>query len=361
MPLVFTRNEVEKKTVDGYQEAQINAPFSYYTEDVFFKNIKANITLAGTLTLPKQNGIYPVVILITGSGRHNRDEEMFGRKPFLIIADYLTRNGVAVLRYDDRGVAKSEGDFNKATSADFADDVASAVAYLKTRPEFNTQQIGLIGHSEGAMIAPMVAAKSKDVSFIVMFAGLGINRGDLILIQKELIDRQGGTPESVIQNSKKVNAKLVDLVKKSTNDSTLYKKLMKEASNAYKADSTIEFLLEQSYTDIAGILSSPWVKYLIRYNPKSDLQKTTCPVLAVNGEKDLQVPPALNLSAIEQALKKGKNKNYTVKQLPGLNHLFQESATGLPEEYFTNPQTFSPKALEEISNWIKGIISKGRK
>ena len=358
MPLVFTRDGVEKKTIDGYQEAQIKAPFTYYTEDVFFENSIANITLAGTLTLPKQQGLYPVVILITGSGRHNRDEELFGRKPFLIIADYLTRNGIAVLRYDDRGVAKSGGDFNKAASSDFADDAASAVAYLKTRPEINKQQIGLIGHSEGGMIAPMVAAKSKDVSFIVMLAGLGINGGDLMLLQKELIDRQAGKPELVIQNSKKVNTKLVDLVKKSTDVTAVREKIAIEAANAYKADSSIEFLLDQKYTDIAGTLTSPWLQYLIKYNPKIDLQKTKCPVLVLNGEKDLQVPPAQNLAAIEKALQRGKNKNYTVKQMPGLNHLFQESATGSPEEYFTNPQTFSPMALEEISNWIKEILSE---
>jgi pimeloyl-ACP methyl ester carboxylesterase len=352
MPLQYTRTQVEKKIIDGYQEAEIKAPFPYYTEDVTFQNIKANITLAGTLTLPSQQGVFPVAILITGSGRQNRDEEIFGRKPFLIIADYLTKNGIAVLRYDDRGVAKSTGDFKTATSADFATDAESAIAYLKTRPEINKQKIGLIGHSEGGMIAPMVAAKSKDVSFIVMLAGLGIQGGELLLLQKELIDRTAGTPEPVIQKSKKVNARLVSLVMKSTSTELLKEALTKEAIAAYRADSATEFLFDQKYTDVANTLTSPWVQYLIRYNPKSDLQKVKCPVLVMNGEKDLQVPPAQNLSAIESALKKGNNKSYLIRQMPGMNHLFQECKTGSPDEYFKIPQTFSPIALKEISAWI---------
>jgi alpha/beta superfamily hydrolase len=352
MPLKFAREQVEKKTIDGYQEAALKAPFPYYSENIYFENKKANITLAGTLTLPQKKGLFPVVILITGSGRQNRDQEIFGRKPFLIIADYLTKNGMAVLRYDDRGVAESTGDFKTATSADFATDVESAIAYLKTRSEIDNQKIGLIGHSEGALIAPMVAAKSKDVNFIVMLAGLGMQGGELLLLQKELIDKAAGTPENIIQSSKAINTKLVDMVMKSKDDETLRKNITTEAMAAYKADSSVEFLFDQKISDIANILTSPWVKYLIKYNPHQDLKKVKCPVLALNGDKDLQVPPAENLSEIEQALKSGKNKDITIKQMEGMNHFFQECKNGSPSEYFTNPQTFSPIALKEITEWI---------
>ncbi|MCZ8215835.1 MAG: alpha/beta hydrolase, partial [Cyclobacteriaceae bacterium] len=178
-PMNLSKEKVEKEKIVRPQEPA--KPYPYYSEDVTFENKSAGISLAGTLTLPKKEGIFPVVILISGSGPQNRDEELMGHKPFLVLSDHLTKNGIAVLRYDDRGTALSKGDFKTATSADFATDVEAAMAYLKTRKEINKKKIGLIGHSEGGLIAPMVASRSKDVSFIVLLAGPGIP-GDSILL-----------------------------------------------------------------------------------------------------------------------------------------------------------------------------------
>ncbi len=233
-----------------------------------------------------------------------------------------------------------------------ATDIKSAIAYLKTRPTISKQNIGLIGHSEGGMIAPMVAARSKDVSFIVMLAGPGMPGGELMLLQKELIDRADGIPEDVILRSKEINAKLIDIVMKSDNGEELKKKITDAAIAAYKTDTTVRFLLDQKSSDIANILTNPSVQYAIKYNPEHDLKKVKCPLLALNGEKDLQVPPAENLAGIEKELKSRKNKNFTIKQMTGMNHLFQECNNGSLSEYFTNPQTFSPIALTEISAWI---------
>ena len=178
-PMNLSKEVIEKEKLVRPQEPI--KPYPYYSEDITFENKKAGINLAGTLTLPTKDGVFPVVILISGSGPQNRDEELLGHKPFLVLSDFLTKNGIAVLRYDDRGTAFSKGDFKTATSADFATDVESAIFYLKTRKEINKKKVGLIGHSEGGLIAPMVASKSKDVSFIVLLAGTGI-QGDQILL-----------------------------------------------------------------------------------------------------------------------------------------------------------------------------------
>jgi uncharacterized protein len=331
-------------------------PYPYYTEEVTFENTQANVTLAGTLTLPSKEGNFPSIILISGSGAQNRDEEIARHKPFLIIADHLTRNGIAVLRYDDRGVAKSTGDFRAAATVDFAADAASAVAYLKTRAEINKDKIGLIGHSEGAIVAPMVASNSKDVHFIVLLAGPGIEVRKLLMMQQELIPRSLGASESDVQKSIAISEKAFQMIATSVDRETL------------KAD--LANLIEENYDDIPAILhppkltkeqviaiqsdmlSSPWYQDLLNYNPASTLEKVTCPVLALNGEKDIQVTPKENLAAIREALMKGGNKNVVVKELPNLNHLFQECETGSLTEYETIEQTFSPVALKEMSEWI---------
>lgn len=332
-------------------------PYPYYAEEVTFPNTKAGITLAGTLTLPSKEGKFPVVVLITGSGPQNRDEELLGHKPFLVLSDYLTRHGIGVLRYDDRGVAKSTGKFATATSADFATDAESAVAYLKTRKEVEEKHIGLMGHSEGGIIAPMVAATSKDISFIVLLAGTGIRGDKLLLLQQELIARASGSSAKDIEQMKAINTKVFDMMVASSSmeklkaDVTVYMdQLATEDSSILKSSgmTKADFVRQQ-----AEQVSSPWMYYFIKYDPAPTLQKVKCPVLAVNGDKDLQVPAKENLTAIRAALEKGGNKNVTTKELPGLNHLFQECKTGAPSEYAQIEQTFSPKAMEEITQWIQ--------
>jgi len=354
-PMNLSRKAIEKEVVKRPQEP--TKPYSYYSEDVTFENTKANISLSGTLTLPKKDGNFPVVILITGSGPQNRDEELLGHKPFLVISDYLTKNGIAVLRYDDRGVGQSKGDFKTATSADFATDVESAITFLKTRKEINKKKIGLVGHSEGGLIAPMVASKSKDVSFIVLLAGTGIQGDKLLLLQQELIAKANGVSETDIKKSIETNSKLFEMVVKSNDNMKLKTYLTNSINETLKNDTSAEIPNGMTKDEFVSMqvnqISSPWMQYFMKFNPATTLEKVKCPVLAVNGEKDLQVPPKENLTAIKNALTKGGNKNVTTKEFLNLNHLFQECKTGAPGEYSTIEQTFSPTALEEIANWIK--------
>jgi pimeloyl-ACP methyl ester carboxylesterase len=354
-PMNLSRSVLEKEITKKLQEPV--KPYPYTVEEVSFENTEANISLSGTLTLPEKDGNFPVVILISGSGPQNRDEEILGHKPFLIISDYLTNNGIAVLRYDDRGVGQSEGDFNTATSADFATDVESAIAYLNTRKEINKEKIGLVGHSEGGLIAPMVASKSNDVSFIVLLAGPGIQGDKLLLLQQALIAKASGVAEADINIALETNAKLFELVMNSTDDQKLKADLTNVLNETLKNDSSIEIPGGMTKDEFLSMhlnqILTPWMLYFLKYNPAISLEKVKCPVLALNGEKDLQVPPKENLTALENALKKGGNKSVTIIEFPNLNHLFQECETGSPDEYATIEQTFSPKVLEEITKWIQ--------
>lgn len=340
-PLTLSKQKSEIKIQRPQEPAK---PYPYYEEDVTFENKRAALTLAGTLTLPKKDGVFPVVVLISGSGPQNRNEELLGHKPFLVLSDYLTRNGIAVLRFDDRGVAKSTGDFKTATSADFATDVTAAIEYLKTRKEINKRKIGLIGHSEGGVIAPMVAANSKDVAFIVLLAGTGVPGDQILLEQQTLIGRAAGIDSAVLAQNEMLNKKAFELIK-TTND---IEKLRSDLRDLLKQNNIPESKINPSIADA----TSPWKLYFTRHDPAPVLANVKCPVLALNGSNDLQVPKE-NLQAIKNALIKGGNKNVTTKELPGLNHLFQESKTGSPAEYGTIEQTMSPITLQEVLNWIK--------
>lgn len=344
--LDMSRGIAEKSKAERPQEPK--TPFPYYTEEVTFENKIDKNVLSGTLSLPSKEGKFPAVILITGSGPENRDEEIFGHKPFLVLADYLTKKGIAVLRFDDRGVAKSTGDFKTATTSDFAKDVQAGADYLKTRKEIDKTKIGLIGHSEGGVIAPIVAGNSKDVDFIVLLAGTGIRGDKLMLLQKEKIERQMGVPENEIQKGQEIFKGAYDIIlASSVNDNTLNAKI-----NSYLKLQFGEKMNEQQISAVTAQITSPWMVYFLKFDPASALEKVKCPVLAINGDKDVQVPADVNLDAIKKALAKGGNSKATTKVLPNLNHLFQESKTGLPAEYGTIEQTFSPIALEEISKWI---------
>jgi len=344
----------------GYQEKQIDTT-AYYSEDIIFTNEKENFTLAGTLTLPKTEEQFPAVVLITGSGLQNRNEEIFGHKPFLIIADYLTRRGIAVLRYDDRSFGESKGDASQATTENFADDAEAAVKYLQSRSEIDKTKIGLIGHSEGGIIAPVIAAKSDDIAFIVMLAGPGIHGRNLLLLQTELTSKSMGMSDSLIEKASAVNKIIYEAVC-NIDDVGKRETLIKESMTQYlvaipammKGGKTDETII----TENIELINRPWVVYFLRYNPAPTLEKVKCPVLAINGSKDVQVSSKINLDAISKALEKGGNKNFKVKEFDGLNHLFQECNTGSPMEYAMIKQTFSPVVLEEMTEWIMGIIEK---
>jgi len=360
MPLVLNRQANEAPTMNRPQEPK--PPFPYHDEEVFFENTAAGITFAGTLTMPSKEGRFPAVVLVSGSGPQNRDEELLGHKPFLVLADHLTRQGIAVLRYDDRGTAKSTGDHSTATSEDFAGDALAAVAYLKSRPEINTQQIGIAGHSEGGMIAPMCAARSEDVAFIVLLAGTGGDGEEVLLTQIDLINRANGYPEDRNQRELEVVGQALRLVKSEQDTAVLRQKMTDIFTKAYRespveeqqeAGSEASFVQSQ-----VGALTTPWFRFFIQYDPRTALEKVKCPVLALNGEKDLQVEPKINLGGIEAALKKGGNTRFTIQELPGLNHLFQTSETGAPSEYSQIEETFSPVALKVVSDWILKITAQ---
>ncbi len=357
-PMNLSRKTIEKVVQKRPQEPV--KPYPYYSEEVTFENSKDKITLAGTLTLPKKEGKFPVVILITGSGPQNRDEELMGHKPFLVLSDYLTRKGIGVLRYDDRGTNASTGDFTKATTNDFATDVVAAINYLKTRKDIELKNIGLIGHSGGGIIAPMVSVNCKDVAFIVLMAGTGILGGEILLHQQELIGRDGGMTEEDIKKTLHYNKVIFKLINNSTDSAKLRIELTDYIKLNIKDFPEMEIPKDASESSIINRqlaqLTSPWMQNFIKHNPAPMLEKVKCPVLAIIGSKDMEVPAKENLPAIEKALKKSGNKKYTVNEMSGLNHLFQECKTGMPKEYSEIEQTISPVALETISNWIKKVI-----
>ncbi len=337
------------------QEPQM--PYPYYSEDLIFENKQAGINLAGTLTLPQKEGIFPAVILISGSGPQNRDEELAGHKPFLVLSDYLTRNGIAVLRYDDRGTAYSEGDFKSATSVDFAADVKCAIDYLKTRKEINPDKIGLVGHSEGGLIAPLVAIDTKDVAFMIMLGGPGIRGEKILLIQQGLIAEVQGTDEEQIRATEKMNRKIFRIVKKDKDMVSLQVELRQELELFLNKNSHFKIpdeLTKDEFIDLQiDTYVTPWMKYFLKYNPALTLKKIKIPVLALYGGNDLQITSQENTKALKKAFKKARNYKVTIKELPDLNHLFQESKTGSPLEYQVIEQTYSQVMLEEVLNWLK--------
>lgn len=347
----------DKPVVNNHPQ-EPKPPFPYNSEDVTYENKTEGNTLAGTFTFPKSGGPFPAVVLITGSGAQNRDEQLLGHKPFLVLSDYLTRRGIAVLRFDDRGVGQSTGDFASATSKDFATDVMAGVEYLKTRKEVQKNKIGLIGHSEGGLIAPMVAAQSPDVDFIVMMAGPGLPGDQILLKQAALISRAAGESEENIEKSEKVNRTIYDVIKNEPDSLKAHKEIVKIFKKYYSGLSEKEKKNagdENTALQMLGRVESPWFKYFLKYDPRPTLEKVKCPVLALNGEKDLQVPAKEDLDEINKALTKGGNKNFKTVELKGLNHLFQNAKTGAPTEYNTIEETIAPAALKTMGDWILKI------
>jgi len=353
VPLIVNRID---KAIEILRPQEPKKPYPYIEEEAIYENKEAGITLAGTLTLLPGKSSFPAVLLITGSGPQDRNETVFGHRPFLVLADYLTCQGIAVLRVDDRGVGESTGDFSQATSEDFASDVLAGVVYLKTREEINPEQIGLIGHSEGGIIAPMVAVQSPDVAFIVMMAGTGLPGEEILYLQGALISRAMGISEEDITKNRQFNEKIFSVIKEEKDKKNAEERLRQMFMEDWEkmSDEEKEKIGDPEVYLNAQLQSllSPWLKFFLTYDPKPTLSKVKCPVLAINGEKDLQVPPKENLSAIEEALKAGGNQNYTIKELPNLNHLFQTAQTGLPSEYVKIEETISPVALKIISDWI---------
>lgn len=348
------REPLEKQEIIRPQNPEKTYP--YHAEEVTFENKEQGVTLAGTLTFPEEGDNFTAVILITGSGPQNRDEEIVGHKPFLVIADHLTRNGIAVLRYDDRGTAQSTGTFAGSTSADFAKDALAAFNYLKTRKEINPEKIGFIGHSEGGLIAPMVASQNKEVAFIVMLAGPGVDGGEVLLLQQELMGRAMNEPEDILKDTKNLNTIIYKTMRKSKSLSDVEGDL-KTALQDYLYANESQLMsdgmsVEEFIQNQIDAYNEPWMYHFIITDPADFISKVNCPVLALNGEKDLQVDADQNLTAIEKALDEGNSGSYTLRKLRGLNHLFQEAKTGSPMEYGEIEQTISPQVLEIMEKWI---------
>ncbi len=350
---------LSKRAPSGSGRPQLpQKPYPYRSEEVLFTNYKDSIVLSGTLTLPSEGTLYNAVILISGSGPQNRDEEIMGHKPFLVISDYLTKLGLAVLRFDDRGFGLSGGNFAKAITTDFAEDVYWAYRFLRERDDIG--KIALIGHSEGGAVASIVASQYKsEISSIVLMAGTALPGRDIILAQQELISAAGGIPSADIEAYRKVNEKIFDLLSQKIDNLPAVRLQIAEILR----DEMKGTIPENIIRDQVNSLTSPWMLFFLNYNPAESLKSVTCPILAINGTKDLQVPYKENLDAIYYAVTGEKrpdnrivihsNINVTTIEFEGLNHLFQQAKSGHPNEYSTIEETVNPKVLETIGNWIK--------
>jgi pimeloyl-ACP methyl ester carboxylesterase len=360
LPLDLKKTE---KVVEAKRPQMPAGPFPYTSEEVRVPNPEAEgVTLAGTLTIPEGAGPFPAAVLVSGSGPQDRDETLLGHKPFLVLADHLSRRGIAVLRFDDRGTAASTGDFAAATTADFATDALALVRFLKGRPEIAPGQVGIIGHSEGGLVGPIVAARAPDdVAFLVLLAGPGVPGDEILMRQSHLIALASGTSQSTAEVLQKANARVFKSLRDGATDEALeadfeaFKQEMEdtlpadaiEALEALGGDSTIATQLKT--------LRSPWFAYFLKHDPRPELQRVKCPVLALNGEKDLQVDPEQNLPEIEKALSAAGNTRVQTRVLPGLNHLFQPSETGAPSEYGKIETTLDPALLDAVASWLADI------
>lgn len=346
LPLVFDRVTAGSALPSTRRPQDPVEPYPYRADEVSYENRQAGIRLAGTLTVPPGAGPFPAAILITGSGPQDRDETVFGHRPFLVLADHLTRHGLAVLRSDDRGEGRSGGTFKGATSADFATDVEAALAWLETRPEIDRRRIGLVGHSEGGLIAPMVAATHPEVAFLVLWAAPGVPGDDLLVEQVRRLMLARGKTAAEADRAADDERAVVDVVKRGAIRAVLDAELRGRVPPGQ-----MEALLKAA--------ESPWFRYFLTCDPALALRRVRCPVLAITGSLDVQAPADQNLPAIRRALDAGGNRQITIEEMPGLNHLLQTAQTGDVNEYAAIDETIAPAALEAIASWIRAQVEAG--
>ena len=344
-PLNLARAEKKEQQKTRPQDPQ--PPFHYQIEEVTFVNEKEGNTLAGTLTIPEGEGPFPAMVLVSGSGQQNRDEELMNHRPFWVIADYCARHGIAVLRYDDRGVGGSDGEVMNATSMDFSYDAEAAFDYLRNRKEINATKVGILGHSEGGVINFMVSSRRPEVAFLVSLAGPSVNGIEVLKEQQAAILRASGMTEEMVRFNGNANAQMFDIIETS-NDREEADTLLRQLLKGWGYN---EELTEQT----VGQMASPWMYYFLRYNPTDAIVKTKCPALLLNGTKDLQVIASQNLPGYEKIIAEHGKTNLTLRELPDLNHLFQHCETGSPNEYFEIEETISPEVLEMVVGFVKGI------
>lgn len=327
-------------------------PYSFDQEEVTFASTDGSATLSGTLSLPKTGGKFPAVVLVSGSGQQNRDEEIFLHKPFLVVAEYFARRGIAVLRYDDRGVGGSTGDATKATTLDFADDAEAAFTFLRKHKRIDSKRVGIVGHSEGALIAQIVAARCRKVSFVAFLGGQGFSGDEILLQQNRLLFERQGVADTLVEkrlacmreffvvaDTMGPKGKMIPVLQEVV--ARVCPGMGKSELEAIGMDKKSLFVWSQQ-------LQLPWFKTFMKLNPVDYLPKVRCRILALGGEKDLQVPAKENLGKIKE-LSGGKAQ---VREMPGLNHLFQHCRTGSPDEYLTIEETIAPEVLEILANWI---------
>lgn len=333
-------------------------PFPYKSIDVTVKNESASIDLAGTLTIPKGAGPFPAIVLVSGSGPQDRDETLMNHKPFLVLADYFSRRGIAVLRYDDRGCFKSKGSFKDATTKDFATDASAAVEFLRTYKGIDAGKIGIVGHSEGGLIAPMVSAERGDLAFIILMAGTGVDGATILESQSAAMINASGESKEEIAAGITMNKALMELLRSSDLNKDgigdeikkVLRKTVKTLPNSLRKKAEKE--LESTLPGVVKRMQSKWMRFFLQHDPAPVLRKVKCPTMAIIGSKDLQVLPKLNMPAIEKALELSEAKEFTMVEIPNLNHLFQECKTGHVNEYADIDQTFSPKAMKSMGDWI---------
>ena len=358
LPLLLSRSESAPKNT---RRQEPEPPYPYAVEELRVDGGATGVELAGSLLIPSGKGPFPAVVFVTGSGPEDRDETILGHKPFLVIADYLARRGIASFRYDDRGVASSAGDYASATTLDFAADAEAALGYLATRRELDPKRLGVIGHSEGGIVADIVASRNPSraakASFIVRLAGPALRGDRLLLLQASALARAMGIPEKDIEKSQGANERLYAIAMKDE-DPAAIKAEAKRAYLDYLASDTAlteadRAAGEKGADSVAESLVLPWTRCFLSLDPAPYLAALDIPVLALGGTKDLQVPVDADFAALRSSI--GAGASLSVLRLDGLNHLFQHCATGLPGEYGAIEETFAPEALEAIGDWIESL------
>ena len=320
-------------------------PSPYAVDSVTFRNASAGLTLDGTLTRPEGEGPHPAVVLVSGSGPQDRNSEVFSHKLFHVLADHLTRQGIAVLRYDERGVGASGGTFDGATSEDFATDVAAAVRFLRSRSEIDADAVGLLGMSEGGLVAPMVHTRFEPVDFLVLMAGPSVPGYDILVEQTARIAAAQGTPSGAVDSIRSVQRRTLEGVATAPDSAAAAEHLRSVLEEEGVEPDRIQAQIDQA--------TDPWFRFFVRYDPAPTLRQVDVPVLALYGSKDLQVPPKQNAPPMRTALRESPSRDATVRVLDGLNHLFQPAETGLPTEYAQIETTMAPRALRVVSSWIR--------
>jgi len=344
-PLTLTPAD-EADTAPPPRPQHPEPPYPYVADSVTVRNDTAGLALAGTLTRPKGGGPHPAVVLVSGSGPQDRNSEVFNHKLFHVLADHLTRQGIAVLRYDERGVGASEGAFDGATSEDFASDVAAAVRFLRAQSAINPDAVGLLGMSEGGLVAPMVHTQFEAVDFLVLMAGPSVPGDEILVEQGAQMASAQGAPSSAVDSVRSGQRRIMNAIRTASDSAAIDEQMRSMLKTRGLPDAQIQSQIEQ--------VTSPWFRFFVRHDPGPTLRQVDVPVLALYGSKDLQVTPEQNAGPMREALRSSPSDDVTVRVLDGLNHLFQPAETGLPTEYARIETTMAPRALEVVSGWIRG-------